>query len=98
MAADLKLVSDAGRTIAEADRLSASLKSGSGGGTSDGMEARIARLEAHVGHIQTDIADIKADIRQVKDNARADFRVTWGGLIVGFLGMAGLLARGFGWL
>lgn len=62
------------------------------------MEARVAKLEANVGHIQTDIADIKADLRQMKDNARSDFRVTWGGMIFGFLGMAGLMARGFGWL
>lgn len=57
-----------------------------------------AKLEAGVGHIQTDVSDIKADIRQMKDNARSDFRVTWGGMIIGFLGVAGLLARGFGWL
>lgn len=74
------------------------LKSGGGDGTSDGMEARVAKLEANVGHIQTDIADIKADLRQMKDNARSDFRVTWSGMIVGFLGIAGLMARGFGWL
>ncbi len=84
--------------LAKVRQMRQTLSTGGGSGTSDGMEARLARLEAHVGHIQTDIADIKADIRQVKDNARADFRVTWGGLIVGFLGMAGLLARGFGWL
>jgi hypothetical protein len=74
------------------------LKSGDGGGTFDGMEARVARLEATVGHIQTDTTDIKAEIRQMKQNARADFLITWGGMIAGFLGMAGLLARGFGWL
>ncbi|MFC7378236.1 hypothetical protein [Brevundimonas sp. GCM10030266] len=36
------------------------LQTGGGGGTSDGMEPRVAKLEADVGHILTTLSDLKA--------------------------------------
>jgi hypothetical protein len=36
-----------------------------GGGSNDGMEARVARLEADVEHIKRDIGDIKTDMRSL---------------------------------
>ncbi len=80
--------------------------------TMDGMEARIAKVEASITHLERDVAEIRSDLRDVlselrgvrselrdvRQDARADFRVTWGAMIAGFLGMAGLMARGFGWL
>lgn len=42
------------------DRLEARLNAGGGGGTSDGMEPRVAKLEADVGHILTTLSDLKA--------------------------------------
>jgi hypothetical protein len=74
------------------------LKTGGGGGTSDGMEARVAKLEAAVEHIQRDTTDIKTDVRSLRDNARTDFRVLFGAIIVVALGLAGMMARGFHWL
>ena len=74
------------------------LRSDGGDGTYDGMEARVAVLEAHVGHIETDIADIKRDLGGLRDNARTDFRILFGALIAVALGLAGLLAKGFGWI
>jgi hypothetical protein len=65
---------------------------------SDGLEARVAALEAHVAHIRGDVTDIKLDIRKIRDEARTDFRLLFGALIVLALGLAGLMARGFGWL
>lgn len=50
------------------------------------MEARIARLEAHVEHIREDVSSIKVDIR-----------ILLGMIITGALGLAGLMAKGFGW-
>lgn len=61
------------------------------------MEARIAKLESGMEYIQRDLGEIKIDMREVKRDARADFRITWGAIIAGFLGLAGLLAKGFGW-
>jgi hypothetical protein len=37
-----------------------------GGGTSGGMEPRIAKLEALAEHIQKDIAEIKTDVREFR--------------------------------
>ena len=71
------------------------------GGSNDGggtVEARIARLESDVAHIQRDISEMKVDIREVKRDQRSDFRLTFGALIAVALGLAGLMAKGFGWL
>ena len=42
------------------------LQSGSGGGTFDGMEARVAILETHVEYIRRDIGDLKADVSEIR--------------------------------
>jgi hypothetical protein len=75
-----------------------SLKNGGGNGTSGGMEARIARLESDVEYIKRDISELKIDVR-------ANFLWTISGFVglflllgAGELGLAGLIARGFGWL
>lgn len=55
----------------------------SGGGTYDGMEARVARLESDVEHIKSDIGEMKQSLRTVQDGvselriafARIDERV-----------------------
>lgn len=92
------------RLATEADRMRAPGRErgpidGGGGSGDDGqMEARIAKLEASVGHIERDVSDIKSDIRELRRDGRTDFRVTWGAMIAGFLGIAALMARGFGWL
>jgi hypothetical protein len=47
------------------------LKGGEGGGTYDGMEARIAKLEAHMEHVQSDLAKLgglPADIAGMKSD------------------------------
>ncbi len=74
------------------------LRGGDGGGTFNGMEARVAKLEAAIEHIQTDIADIKGDVRSLRDNARTDFRVLFGAVIAVALGLAALMAKGFHWV
>jgi hypothetical protein len=69
------------------------------------MESRVARLEVRAEHIERDIGEIKADARSIRqtlerlhDRMDRDFRVTWAGLIGSTLGLAGLMAKGFGWL
>lgn len=86
--------------LAELERRVIQLEtSGGGGGGYDGrMEARVAKLEAAIGHIESDMKDLKADVREVRSNARTDFMITWGALIAGFVGMAGMMAKGFHWL
>lgn len=75
------------------------VKSGSSAGDGgSGMEARIAKLEATVEHIQTDIRDIKVDLRGLRDAGQTDFRITWGAMLAGALGLAALMAHGFHWI
>lgn len=69
------------------------------------MEMRVARLEVRVEHIEGDIAEIKTDIRSLREAIQhlhrrldGDFRITWAGIIAANLGLAGLMAKGFGWL
>ena len=42
------------------------LQTGGGGGTYDGMEARVAVLETHVEYIRRDISDLKADMGVIR--------------------------------
>lgn len=69
-----------------------------GGGNNGGMEARVAKLEAHVEHIQTDIKDVKSDVRELRKTVDSDFKILAGMIITGVIGLAGLMAKGFGWL
>lgn len=68
---------------------------GSGGGS---MEARVAKLESDVEYIKRDISEIKDDIKDIKKDAKSDFRMLFGAIIAVALGLAGLMAKGFGWL
>lgn len=63
-----------------------------------GMEARVAKLESAVEYIQRDIGEIKTDIREIKTDARGDFRLHFTALIAVALGLAALMAKGFGWI
>jgi hypothetical protein len=51
---------------------SAILKSGGGGGTSDGMEARVAVLETNIGHIKENLAEIRKDVRDLRSDLRSE--------------------------
>src|ERR1700740_920611 len=68
-----------------------------GGGTFDGMEARVAKLEAAADYIQRDVGEIKIELRTLCDNARTDFRLLFGAIITTTLGLAALMAKGFHW-
>jgi len=70
----------------------------SGGGDDGAMQARVAKLEAGVAHLERDVADIRAELRLLRSDQRADFRLTWGAIIVAALGLAGLMVKGFHWL
>ena len=58
------------------------------------MEARIAKLENEAHQIQSDIAEIKTDVREL----RSDNKILLGMIIAASLGLAGIMAKGFGWL
>lgn len=79
---------------------------GNGGG--DDLEARVAQLETHVQYIRRDIDSLKDDVREFRGETktelasihsvmRGDFRLLFGSLIAVALGLAGMMAKGFGW-
>ena len=74
------------------------LTKGPDGGDNGGMEARVARLESGVSHIRQDISDMKTDFKEFRKDQRTDFRLSVGITIAATLGLAGLMATGFGWL
>lgn len=79
---------------------------GNGGG--DDLDARVAQLETHVQYIRRDIDSLKDDVREFRGDTktefssiqsvmRSDFRLLFGSLIAAALGLAGMMAKGFGW-
>ena len=73
------------------------------------LEARVAKLEIHAEYIRRDLDDLKADVRDfrgeskssfslIRADMKTDFRLVFGALIASTLGLAGLMAKGFGWL
>jgi hypothetical protein len=52
--------------LAPIDTSDRPLQSGGGGGTFDGMEARVAILETHVEYIRRDIGELKADVSEIR--------------------------------
>jgi hypothetical protein len=88
------------------------LSGGDGGGTFDGMEARVARLEADVEHIKSDVGEIKGTLKDVSAHV-SDARVSIatlvervahlpskayiGSVVTAGIAALGLLAR-LGWL
>lgn len=71
---------------------------GGNGGGGEMIEARVARLESDSEHIKSTLKDIKDDVREIKRDARGDFRALFGSLIAVALCLAGIMAKGFGWL
>lgn len=72
------------------------LKSGGGGGTSDGMEGRVDRLESRVDKLISDVSDIRADLATLTERVAhlpgKGFIITAIGTSVTILGAIVLLA------
>lgn len=62
------------------------------------MEARVAKLEALAESTDKRLTTVEQDLRDIRKDMRADFRVTWAGLMALGVGLAGMMAKGFGWL
>ena len=48
--------------------------------------------------VETRLQSLDTRLGRLDDKMDRNFLVTWGGIIVSALGLAGLMARGFGWL
>lgn len=73
-------------------------EAGSGNGGGGNMEARVAKLESDAEYIKRDIHEIKESLKDIRSDAKTDFRMLFGVIIAVALGLAGLMAKGFGWL
>ena len=62
------------------------------------MDGRIARLESDVDYIKRDIGELKTDVREIRNHQERDFRLLFGAIILVALGIAGILAKAFGWI
>lgn len=85
------------------DELLAKSIADSGAGGHDGgmppdLPERVAILDTHVAHIREDISTLKGDVRDIRKDMKVDFLLTWGGLFVIAIGLAGMMAKGFKWL
>lgn len=53
-------------------------------------------------HVQDDIRELKDAVRELSRQVNAirttDFRIMFGAIIAATLGLAGVMAKGFGWL
>jgi hypothetical protein len=76
-----------------------------GGGVNVSIEVRVAKMESSVSHIERDMVDVKADIRDLRSEL-TETRITIYRLftnsvaitITATLGLAALMAKGFGWI
>ncbi|MGX1100085.1 hypothetical protein [Amorphus sp. MBR-141] len=82
------------RQLQEARRAKDTLSSGGGGGTSDGMEPRIARLEKDMSEIKSDLKKIGLDVSETKGRLSA-MPTTWqlAGLIIAIMGLSFVVIR-----
>jgi hypothetical protein len=73
-----------------------------GDGENGGMESRVAKLEIAVEYIQRDIVEIKGHINALRNDVSGirttDFRIIFGAITTVAIGLAGLMAKGFGWI
>lgn len=70
------------------------LKSGGGGGTFDGMEARVKHLEDDMKEVKADLKALMKDVAEIK--GKIGMLPGWGGLmlVTGFIiGAVGLMLR-----
>lgn len=62
------------------------------------VETRLAVVETKLGSVEVSMVRVETAVIHMQDNARTDFRVTFGALIATALGLAAMMAKGFHWL
>lgn len=78
------------RSKTESEQVRMVLRNGGGGDNYGGMDAWQTSVENRLGSLDSRLG-------RLDDKVDRNFVVTWGGMIVGFVGLAGLMAKGFGW-
>ncbi|HCM7227019.1 TPA: hypothetical protein N3282_002399 [Klebsiella aerogenes] len=62
------------------------------------MESDISYIKRDISDVKDDIKDVRNEIKDIRNDMKSDFRLTFGALIAVALGLAGIMARGFGWI
>jgi hypothetical protein len=62
------------------------------------LKVDVAVLKADVSVLKRDLHEVRQDIKDVRTHQERDFRLLFGTVIAVTLGLAGLMAKGFGWL
>lgn len=70
------------------------LQSGDGGGTFDGMEARVERLEKDMAELKSDVKAVRLDVAEMKGRLNS-MPTTWQltGLILGIMALSFAIIR-----
>ena len=63
-----------------------------------GLSTRVVRLEVLVERILTDIAELKADMKDLRKQVDTNFRILAAMNMTTTLGLAAVMAKGFGWI
>ena len=68
----------------------------------DGLTYKVAKLEAAVEYVVRELADLRRSqergFEQARNRQEHDFRLLFGMIVATNLGLASLMAKGFGWL
>lgn len=62
------------------------------------FKSTVVRLESTVSHIESDVKEMKTDIKDLRKADESNFRILFSSIIFVTLGLASLMAKGFGWL
>lgn len=62
------------------------------------MESRLVKLETPVECIRRDLDGIRMDVLEHRNEIRSDFRILFSVLISATVGLAAIVAKGFGWV
>ncbi|WP_426762356.1 hypothetical protein ACP6EW_20765 [Hafnia paralvei] len=62
------------------------------------MESDISYIKRDITDIRGELKDFKVEFKEIRKDMRGDFRLLFGAIITVTIGLAGIMAKGFGWL
>ncbi|WP_426174564.1 hypothetical protein [Massilia sp. TWR1-2-2] len=62
------------------------------------VESKLAELGERVARLETGVEYFYSELKNVSQRQITDFRLMFGSLITVAIGLAGMMAKGFGWL
>ena len=62
------------------------------------LPERVARLEVTCERILDELRELRSEMRDLRRTASSDFRILFSAIIAVALGLASVMANGFGWI